>query len=156
MVLKGKGQVSYEWPAYAVGWKLPHLDGFFKANGFHDFLFHGCALGLKDKGKPVQKPWRLKATSFKLAETLSQYKCNCSPGAHAPCQGRITSASENYTPQMERVIIEALLCLSASPSPTHVSKPSGAPVQLQALCGSCSQDAQLDLFLPLGRTRNEG
>ena len=47
VVLKGKGQVSYEWPAYAMGWKLPNLDEFFKANGFKEVVFHDCALGLQ-------------------------------------------------------------------------------------------------------------
>ena len=30
VALKGKGQLSYEWPAYAVGWKLPKLENFSK------------------------------------------------------------------------------------------------------------------------------
>ena len=95
VVLKGKGQVSYEWPAYAVGWKLPNLDESYKANGLNDVVFHGCALGLVDNGKPVQKPWRIKTTSASLVESLSHYRCQCPPGAHTPCQGKITPASEN-------------------------------------------------------------
>ena len=31
----------------------------FKANVFHGALFYGCALGLADQGKPVNKPWQL-------------------------------------------------------------------------------------------------
>ena len=96
IVLRAKSQVSYERPAYAVGWDLPHLSKFFKVNGFLDVVFYGCALGLEDKGKPVMKPWRVKTTSQPLADALSQYKCICAPGPHTPCKGKITAASENY------------------------------------------------------------
>ena len=85
VVMRSGGVVSFEWPAYATGWKIPQLDQFFRANGFHDAVFHGCALGLKDQGRRVNKPWRIRTTCRHLSDAMSKHVCDCPPGAHAPC-----------------------------------------------------------------------
>ena len=42
-VIKAAGSVSFEWPAYRVGWAVPGLEAFFEEHCFGDALCHGCA-----------------------------------------------------------------------------------------------------------------
>ena len=109
-----------------------------------------------DNGKPVQKPWRIKTTSANLAESLSQYRCQCPPGAHAACQGKITAASNNYTPKMAQVVINALVKPTFNTATSNVSRPSIAPVELDALCGTVAQDAWLDLSFATEEAEERG
>ena len=96
-------------------------------------------------GSLFKNPGGLRPLQINLQRRYHNTNAGVVQGAHAPCQGRVTSASENYIPLMAQVVIEALLYPSAGPPLTHVSRPSGNPVQLQALAGSVSQDVQLDL-----------
>ena len=63
LVVKRRGLIMFEWPAYALLWREPVVVSMCDGLKLQRVLFHGCALGLKDKeGTPVMKPWRL-ATS---------------------------------------------------------------------------------------------
>lgn len=60
-ILSSSGSVSFEWPAYCVGWQIPELQEFFDQNGFGQILCHGCAFGLEHRGRLIKKPWRISA-----------------------------------------------------------------------------------------------
>ena len=140
--MRSGGEV-FEWPAYATGWKIPQLDQFFRANGFHDAIFHGCALGLKDQGRPVNKPWRIRTTCKHLSDAMSKHVCDCPPGAHAPCQGAVTSKSENYTPEMAKAVVEAVIHAHAGNMQTQKGgvPQNGKALLSQLKCNIASDDA---------------
>ena len=119
-ILNCGGSVSFEWPAYCVGWQIPGLQKFFDQNGFGQTLCHGCAFGLEHRGRLIKKPWRIVSTHQPLLDKLEKYKCSCPPGSHAPCMGAATSNTENYTPQMAKIIIAGTLVPGLRPSaPQH-------------------------------------
>ena len=147
--MRSGSEASFEWPAYATGWKIPHLAKFFRGKRLHDALFHDCALGLADQGKPVNKPYRIRTTCQHLSNAMSEYTCKCPPGStHAPCQGAITSKNEEYIPEMAQAVIDAILNAHATSS-QHPHGELGRSPQYKALisqlmCNITADDA-LDL-----------
>ena len=72
LVLKGGGEVSFEWPRYCVGWAQVPVSRFIANFGLHASLCDGCAFGMTDgEGRPVLKPWRVVTTSKPLAWNLN-------------------------------------------------------------------------------------
>jgi len=70
--------------------------------------FDGCALGVKSlkDGTPIRKPWKV-ATSMKgLVDSLSPYRCD-GKHEHVTCRGADAKNSENYSPEMARVVHRA-------------------------------------------------
>lgn len=108
-VIKGGGSVSFEWPAYCVGWNVPSLTALLNDLGFGGVLCHGCAFGLSHRGKPIKKPLRIKSTHSLPITELSNHKCTCPRGNHTPCGGAATSGIKNYTPQMAHTIVDGVL-----------------------------------------------
>ena len=57
LVLQSKGNVSFEWPAFCVGWQIDRLKMWFQENGFSPARCDGCAFDLKSgSGNPILKP----------------------------------------------------------------------------------------------------
>ena len=48
--------MSFEWPAFCEGWDIPILQQFFSKYGFGFVRIDGCAMKLRQKGKPIEKP----------------------------------------------------------------------------------------------------
>ena len=58
-VIANGGHVSFEWPRYCDGWKLPTLIAFAQKYSLKDVIFDGCALGLiSSKGNPIKRTWK--------------------------------------------------------------------------------------------------
>jgi len=92
---------------------------FFEIFNFKSVECHGCALGLKHRGNPVKKTWKIMSTHAPIIEELSPHKCKCQRGAHAPCTGAV--ASENYTPKMATLVVKGVL----RPGVESVAPPDG-------------------------------
>ncbi len=58
-VTESGGTVSFEWPAYCVGWEVTELNDVLQELGFEQIICHGCAFGLSHRGRPIKKPWRI-------------------------------------------------------------------------------------------------
>ena len=95
-VIGSGGTVSFEWPAYCLSWHIPGLDSFFDHYGFDFAVCHGCAFGLKHRGQPIKKSWKIASTHGPIIKRLSKYKCHCNQGRHCPCIGKLASESEKY------------------------------------------------------------
>ena len=121
LVLACDGTGSFEWPAHCVGWHIPALKQFFEIFNFKSAECHGCALGLKHRGNRVKKTWKIMSTHAPKNEELSDRKCKCQRGAHAPCTGAVASASENYTPKMATLVVKGVLL----PGVESVAPPDG-------------------------------
>ena len=69
---------------------------------------HCCAAGLiyDVKQLPIKKPLRIETTCSELAGALKEFQCKCET-AHAPCEGRTTKLTEEYTYQMTDAIHRA-------------------------------------------------
>ena len=59
------------------------------------------------KQLPVKKPLRFETTFSELAAALELFQCSCPDGKHAPCEGRITKLTEEYTFTMTDAIHSA-------------------------------------------------
>ena len=132
LVLKGNGDVSFEWPAFCHGWKIPMLQNFFASHKFQDVRVDGCAFGLQHQGRPIKKPWLIKTTHSPLVEQLKGFTCTCKV-EHVPCAGSLASASENYTPKMAHEILSGLLSSPPASGSCALSLPD-APLDLSYAC----------------------
>ncbi len=75
-VLALGGDISFEWPREATGWKLDVLQKFIERFKLMTVHFDGCAFGLKSKkGNPIKKPWRIVTSSQTLVDSLSPHVC---------------------------------------------------------------------------------
>ena len=108
---KHRTKIAFEWPTGCELWKLEQVRRFMSTYQLAKTNIHGCAVGLKSKvdGKPIYKPWTI-ATNSATINTFFQ-DCRC-PGKanhpeHRPCAGVDTKSTENYTPQMVRIIHKA-------------------------------------------------
>ncbi|MHC4950810.1 MAG: reverse transcriptase domain-containing protein, partial [Planctomycetota bacterium] len=141
LVLKGNGDVSFEWPAFCHGWKIPLLQNFFEHWNFQDVRADGCAFGLQHKGRPIKKPWLIKTTHSPLVDQLKGFTCTCKV-EHVPCAGSLTPATEKYTPKMAHEILTGLM---TTPPLNGLCASSDAPLDLSYACDSSpllSGDAQ--------------
>jgi len=103
------GTWSYEWPAYCLGWRLESLQRWFGGRSSFYSRFDGCRFGLTDRhGRPVKKPWAVMTSNRTLAAGLDGFLCQCSRGAHAPCEGSVARSSENYTETLVKAAINAI------------------------------------------------
>ena len=144
-IISSGGSVSFEWPAYCVGWQIPGLEDFFNKMGFSQISCHRCAFGLEHRGRLIKKLWKIVSTHKPLLVKLEKYKCQCPKGSHAPCTGGATSNTENYTPPMASVIVAGTLVPGFRPSaPEHA--------KLNSMSGQASPDWALrgDRCVPSG------
>ena len=68
---------------------------------------HGFSFGMKtDEGKPINKPWYVATTDDTMRDELDRWRCP-GHGAHAPCAGKYTKMTEDYTDLMVQTIHKA-------------------------------------------------
>ncbi len=84
-----------------------------------------------------------------MIEELGKHKCSCQSVKHQPCTGKQASDSENYTPKMAEIVIDAVLTpIAESLAPRNeavasinarMSESNGEPLDLtygsDPLCG---------------------
>jgi len=108
-VITNGGQVSFEWPRFCDGWKIPTLINFASKYGLKEVNFDGCALGLvSSKGNPIKKPWKIISTSPKIIKNFSALTCDGSH-THDACQGSDTLKSGFYNEYMSKLIVDGLI-----------------------------------------------
>ena len=67
----------------------------------------GCAVGLVDDvGVPIAKPWHVWTNDACLWSALESRRYCPGHLRHSECEGKYAPASENYTPEMARLIHE--------------------------------------------------
>ena len=97
-VVEHGGDVHFEWPRHALGWKQAALCQLIRDIGMTVMNFDGCAVGLVDRqGTPLLKKWRVATASENLAKNLNE--CRCKHGTdfkHAPITGSNTSTTARY------------------------------------------------------------
>ena len=110
-VVRGGGEVAFEWPRNSIGWAQPPVSRLIKELDLFEALCDGCAFGMADAdGHPILKPWRIVTTSARLAATLSAYRCAHDKGfTHSNLEGgHVTPASALYPRSMCTAALTAL------------------------------------------------
>ena len=89
IVLKNGGEVSFEWPRYCTGWRLPELVRFIAKWKLYTVAVDGCATGLVDKsGVPIKKPWQFITSCQRQVVSLWMLRCSHGPDfKYAPAEG---------------------------------------------------------------------
>ena len=109
-VVEHGGDVHFEWPRHALGWKQAALCQLIRDIGMTVVNFDGCAVGLVDRqGTPFLKKWRVATTSENLAKNLNE--CRCKHGTdfkHAPITGSNTSTTARYPEIMCEIVFSSL------------------------------------------------
>ena len=110
-VVEHGGDVHFEWPRHALGWKQAALRQLIRDIGMTVVNFDGCAVGLVDRqGTPFLKKWRVATTN--LAKSLNE--CRCKHGTdfkHAPITGSntiTTARSARYSEIMCEIVFSSL------------------------------------------------
>ena len=114
-VLKIGGSVSFEWPRYSDGWKLPEINQLLKICPF-EAAVDGCASGVMSKvdregiceaGQPIKKPWRFVSSILQLAEALKPYRCS-GKHIHATCEWYNTKQTGFYPLKLAKIMVNAI------------------------------------------------
>ena len=109
-VVEHGGDVHFEWPRHALGWKQAALCQLIRDIGMTVVNFDGCAVGLVDwQGTPFLKKWRVATTNENLAKNLNE--CRCKHGTdfkHAPITGSNTSTTARYPEIMCEIVFSSL------------------------------------------------
>ena len=125
-VREGGGTVSFEWPRYCLGWaKQPVLE-FISSFGMSSVLVDGCAFGMRDKGIPIKKQWRIVTDHQGLLRDLAPWKCS-GEHTHKEISGSLTPKTAYYNSLMCHVILTAVFPLDVLPCP---SAPMSLDVQV--------------------------
>ena len=149
LALSFNGIIVNEWPKGCAYWKYPNVKEFFAEINAYFMEINGCALGLKsivEDEKYITKPWSLACANFAFLDGLG---CCLCPGVspshqHAPCAGRDTKRTEDYTDMMVNEVRKSFLKLM-QPKPVHAAcaiaiKPSSSfPETSSALATSFAQ-----------------
>ena len=97
--------VAIEWPRGCSYWRLPKVQALCKELGLKFADFDGCRFGIRSisSGLPILKPWRIATNNYELYQGFKGMKCSgCSK--HAPCAGKDTKLTENYSKSMVDLI----------------------------------------------------
>ena len=100
---------AFEWPRNC-GWNSNHnpaITSLLKVLPQSAF-FHGCAFGLKYKGKYLKKPWRIATDHGKLAAALDGRSCSRGH-SHTQTIGKAAKVSESYPLLLAQCITNAFL-----------------------------------------------
>ena len=102
-------QISVELSERSEAWRLPVLQKLRFEMGLSSCVVKGCAVGLKGaNGKLMQKGWRILSIHNSLTTKLHK-PCRChTKYEHAKCEGPNARGNSRYTPEMTRLIHEAL------------------------------------------------
>ena len=109
-------RIAIEWPRSCSYWNLGYVRDFCARNSLETTFFDGCAYGLvaqygREAGTPIRKPWRVDTNMEALRGVLNR-TCSCTK-PHATCQGRETSATENYTDAIAEAVHYAFAAYAA-------------------------------------------
>ena len=93
--------IAIEWPRGCSYWNLPKVKNLCKELNLSFADFDGCMFGMTShKNKtPIMKPWRIATNSPELHSAFNGRFC-CGHKEHAPCAGKDTKLTENYTDAM--------------------------------------------------------
>ena len=111
IVLRSGGEVSFKWPRYCTGWRLPELVRFIAKWKLYTLAVDGCTTGLVDKnGVPIKKPWQFITSCQRQAVSLSMLRCAHGPDfKHALAEGSSTTkATEIYPVPLCRTLLGSL------------------------------------------------
>ena len=75
-VRKGGGTISFEWPRYRLGWTRQTVLDFLAAFNMSTVLIDGCAFGMRHKGEPIKKQWRIVTDYQRLLGDLAPWTCS--------------------------------------------------------------------------------
>ena len=102
-------EVSVELSEKSEGWRLPVLQRLRFEMGLRNCVVKGCAVGLKGaNGRLMQKGWRILSTHKGLCDKLHK-PCKCHyKYEHAKCEGPNAKSGTRYTPELARLVYEAL------------------------------------------------
>ena len=100
-----RNYIAIEWPRGCSYWLMPKVKNLCTELGLKFVDFHGCMFGLKSvyNGKLIMKPWRIATNSPELLKGFQGHLC-CGHDEHAPCAGKDTKLTENYTDSMVDLI----------------------------------------------------
>ena len=109
-VKAGGGDVHFEWPRHALGWRQNALCKLIREIDMMVVNFDGCAVGLVDKaGTPFLKKWRLATTNERLARTFADKRCKHDHSfEHAQIVGSNTPTTAIYPVYMCELVFSAL------------------------------------------------
>ena len=130
-VIKGGGDVSFEWPRFCSGWDLTDLVELEVEIGMWRVNFDGCSVGVRaENGAFIKKPWTISTTSEGLREALAPLVCN-KLHSHTPCAGKETKKTGFYTHQLATIILKSLFPTNHG-SPTSEIMPALTSILLGA------------------------
>ena len=109
-VKAGGGDVHFEWPRHALGWRQNALCKLIREIDMMVVNFDGCAVGLVDKAEiPFLKKWRLATTNERLARTFADKRCRHDHSfEHAQIAGSNTPTTAIYPIYMCELVFSAL------------------------------------------------
>ena len=120
-ILRAGGDVSFEWPRWAVGWRIPELKEFFERWNFKFGCFDGCRVGLVFPEGKIRKPWKFATTNPELAQELDKYRCICKK-KHIKCEGARTAASAYYPKRMCKIVMDQVVKHTIKIEPAAAAK----------------------------------
>ena len=103
-------RIAIEWPRRCKYWKRPEVRELLSKLDINlNAICSECEVGLVEpkSGKPIQRDWRIATDDIEIHAALSRRKCSHAPSEHAKLEGKMTKASENYTPDLVDTIHQA-------------------------------------------------
>ena len=118
--------IAIEWPKTCAYWKRKKVKALLLLLGLQRIEIHGCMLGLTaSDGLPIKKPWYIATNCSELLSMLKGKVCKGHHERHTPCQGSETKRTEQYTPELARIVHDAFRRSIASNSSVL-----GVPIRL--------------------------
>jgi RNA:NAD 2'-phosphotransferase (TPT1/KptA family) len=95
---RGDPVIVIEWPRACALWKHNHVTRVLHRYSFMFAKFDGCRFGLKSHvdNTPIKKPWMIATNNHCMYHSLDGLTCK-GHAVHAPCAGRDTKLTEQYT-----------------------------------------------------------
>ena len=101
----------WEMSERSLAWRLPIVQRLKEKYRLQEMVTQGCAVNLRDspKGKFLKKGWRMITTHPRLARLL-HLPCRCPKNyQHAPCTGKIGTASSRYAVDFAKRVAKGVL-----------------------------------------------
>ena len=118
--------IAIEWPKTCAYWKRKKVKALLALLGLQRIEILGCMLGLTaSDGLPIKKPWYSATNCLELISMLKGKVCKGHHERHTPCQGSETKRTEQYTPELARIVHDAFRRSIASNSSVL-----GVPIRL--------------------------
>ena len=102
-----------EWPRRCAYWKHDRVVKFLAKHRFKFADFDGCMYGLTATsggmaGMPIHKPWRVACSPSSCLPELLNRRCDGSH-EHTPCAGQNTLLTQGYTPEIAKIVHQAIV-----------------------------------------------